>query len=206
MFGDPVANPKGWAMQSMGKLCSILTGFAFPSADFLAPNKGIALCRGINVGIGQFSWKDRADWVVPYDNKLEKFQIQQGDIILAMDRPWISGGLKAAVADKEDLPALLVQRVARIRSLDPLRQKLVYFLIKSPVFSNHCNPTETTIPHISPNDLRSFPVIQPPIDLQRRFTTIVESVEQQKTRLRAHLTELDTLFASLQDRAFKGAL
>ena len=46
----------------------------------------------------------------------------------------------------------------------------------------------------------------PPLPLQRRFATIVESVEQQKTRLRAHLTELDTLFASLQDRAFKGAL
>lgn len=46
----------------------------------------------------------------------------------------------------------------------------------------------------------------PPLPLQRRFATIVESVEQQKTRLRAHLAELDTLFASLQDRAFKGAL
>ena len=46
----------------------------------------------------------------------------------------------------------------------------------------------------------------PPLPLQRRFATIVESVEQQKNRLHAHLAELDTLFASLQDRAFKGAL
>ena len=49
-------------------------------------------------------------------------------------------------------------------------------------------------------------MLVPPLPLQRRFATIVESVEQQKTRLRAHLAELDILFASLQDRAFKGAL
>lgn len=49
-------------------------------------------------------------------------------------------------------------------------------------------------------------MLVPPLPLQRRFATIVESVEQQKTRLRAHLAELDTLFASLQDGAFKGAL
>ena len=49
-------------------------------------------------------------------------------------------------------------------------------------------------------------MLVPPLPLQRRFATIVESVEQQKTRLRAHLAELDTLFASLQHRAFNGAL
>ncbi len=53
--------------------------------------------------------------------------------------------------------------------------------------------------------IKKMPIL-PPLPLQRRFATIVESVEQQKTRLRAHLTELDILFASLQDRAFKGAL
>ena len=46
----------------------------------------------------------------------------------------------------------------------------------------------------------------PPLALQNRFATIVESVEQQKTRQRAHLAELDTLFASLQSSAFRGDL
>ena len=50
----------------------------------------------------------------------------------------------------------------------------------------------------------SIPI--PPTSLQHRFATIVESVEHQKTRQRAHLAELDTLFASLQSRAFRGDL
>ena len=38
----------------------------------------------------------------------------------------------------------------------------------------------------------------PPRPLQQRFATIVESIEQQKARMRSHLEELDTLYASLQ--------
>ena len=49
-----------------------------------------------------------------------------------------------------------------------------------------------------------FPV--PPANLQLHFAAIVESIEQQKASQRAHLAELDTLFASLQSRAFRGDL
>ena len=54
--------------------------------------------------------------------------------------------------------------------------------------------------------LKSLVVPLPPLDLQLRFGAIVESVEEQKVRQRAHLAELDTLFASLQSHAFRGDL
>jgi len=54
--------------------------------------------------------------------------------------------------------------------------------------------------------IKRLPVPLPPLDLQHRFASIVESVEQQKTSQRSHLAELDTLFASLQSRAFRGDL
>ena len=41
---------------------------------------------------------------------------------------------------------------------------------------------------------------------QQRFTAIVESIERQKTTQRAHLAELNALFAALQHRAFRGEL
>ena len=50
----------------------------------------------------------------------------------------------------------------------------------------------------------SIPI--PPTSLQSRFAAIAESVEHQKASQRAHLAELDTLFASLQSRAFRGDL
>ena len=54
--------------------------------------------------------------------------------------------------------------------------------------------------------LKTLPVLRPPLPLQRRFAAMVESIVRQKTRHRAHLAELDALFASLQHRAFSGEL
>ncbi|MBC2605629.1 restriction endonuclease subunit S [Pelagicoccus albus] len=54
--------------------------------------------------------------------------------------------------------------------------------------------------------IKELEIPLPPLDLQRRFASIVESVERQKARHREHLAQLDTLFASLQQRAFKGDL
>jgi type I restriction enzyme S subunit len=62
------------------------------------------------------------------------------------------------------------------------------------------------IPKLNRKQFAGYSAPVPPLDLQRRFAAIVESVEQQKARLRAHLAELDALFASLQDRAFRGEL
>lgn len=60
--------------------------------------------------------------------------------------------------------------------------------------------------NINAKEFQAIPIPKPPVDLQRRFAVIVESVEQQKSRMRAHLAELDALFSSLQSRAFNGEL
>ncbi len=54
--------------------------------------------------------------------------------------------------------------------------------------------------------LRTLPVLVPPTDLQRRFAAVVGAVDTLKREQGAHLDELDTLFGSLQSRAFSGDL
>ena len=46
----------------------------------------------------------------------------------------------------------------------------------------------------------------PPLPLQQEFAERLGAVEKLKAVQRASLAELDALFASLQDRAFRGAL
>ena len=60
--------------------------------------------------------------------------------------------------------------------------------------------------NINAKEFQAIPIPKPPVDLQRRFAAIVESVEKQKAIEHTHLAELDTLFASLQSRAFQGEL
>jgi type I restriction enzyme S subunit len=64
----------------------------------------------------------------------------------------------------------------------------------------------TGIASINMTQLRGFPLLLPPVDLQREFVRGVRALERLKTAQRASLAELDALFASLQHRAFRGEL
>ena len=54
--------------------------------------------------------------------------------------------------------------------------------------------------------LRAFPLLLPPLPLQRIFADQVSAATALKTRQLAGLNELDALFAALQHRAFRGEL
>ena len=64
----------------------------------------------------------------------------------------------------------------------------------------------TGIASINMTQLQGFPLLLPPIELQKEFAERVAAVEKLKATQRASLAELDTLFASLQHRAFRGEL
>ena len=91
------------------------------------------------------------------DKSLEKYQLFEGDIVLAMDRPIISTGLKISEIKATDTPALLVQRVARIRS-SVLPSSFILALLNHPIFTRkiESSKTETTIPHITLRDVKEL--------------------------------------------------
>ncbi|WP_426938982.1 restriction endonuclease subunit S [Pseudarthrobacter sp. S3] len=59
---------------------------------------------------------------------------------------------------------------------------------------------------INQTSLTEIQLPLPSLELQQTFATRIAAVERLKENHRKHLTELDTLFASLQHRAFKGEL
>ena len=54
--------------------------------------------------------------------------------------------------------------------------------------------------------LRNLSVPKPSLDLQNQFTSVVEKVEATKTKYKLGLEELENLYGSLSQRAFKGEL
>ncbi|MXW75461.1 MAG: hypothetical protein F4Y27_04370 [Acidimicrobiaceae bacterium] len=63
-----------------------------------------------------------------------------------------------------------------------------------------------TISNLSLANIRSLRVPVPAIDRQRRFAAVVGEIEILRDSLSAHADTLDTLFGSLQQRAFRGEL
>lgn len=66
--------------------------------------------------------------------------------------------------------------------------------------------SSTTLPYMNKAVCNSIPVLVPPLPLQQTFATRVQAIEALKAQHRAALAEADALFASLQQRAFAGAL
>ncbi|WP_433499978.1 restriction endonuclease subunit S [Sphaerimonospora sp. CA-214678] len=64
----------------------------------------------------------------------------------------------------------------------------------------------TGIASINATQLRQFPLVVPPLVLQNEFAVRLGKIKAHKSTQQAHLAELDNLFASLQQRAFRGEL
>ena len=206
MFGDPSAEDSKWSQTQLDVVAELVTGYPFRSEEYVGPDEGIKLCRGANVLPGRLDWRDMVCWPHEKVKEAEAFHLRAGDIVMAMDRPWISEGFKLTKVDASDCPMLLVQRVARIRPKSEVTNEYLLAVLSHGAFTRHCKPTETTIPHISPKDIRSFSFPLPPLPLQQTFATRIASIEALKATHRRALAALDALFASLQQRAFAGAL
>jgi type I restriction enzyme S subunit len=206
MFGDPATNPKGWPMATLGDETEMVTGYPFRSEEYVTNGDSVRLCRGANILPGRIDWSDLALWPQSRITGLDKFKLQAGDVLIAMDRPWISEGFKIARVQPADCPALLVQRVARLRGGKNTPNEFLFHLLNQPAFTRHCRPTETTVPHISPKDIRSFTFPIPPSASQLKFAHRVSSLEKLKAAQSASLAVLNAQFLSLQHRAFRGAL
>ncbi len=207
MFGDPVTNPKGWEKGPITKLAEVITGHPFKSVEYVEEgDDSVRLCRGANTLTGYFEWKDTAFWPKDKLSGLENYQINEGDVILAMDRPWISSGLKVCVADKNFKDTYLVQRVARLRPRQAIYSDFLYACIQSKAFEVHCSPTETTVPHISPVELKNFQVVLPNKDLVVKYHEVVSKIAAMKSMSIENQYCSSGLFNSLSQKAFAGEL
>ncbi len=151
--------PADWEYVRLGDIADLLTGFPFPSARFA--NSGIKLVRGSNVKRGALDWRpDITEYWPVLTPALSGYELRSGDVVIAMDGALV--GRSYAVISEKDEPALLVQRVARIRSRRG-DSGLLPFLIGSDSFPSYVDAVKThsAIPHISAADIREFPVAVP---------------------------------------------
>lgn len=174
--------PEEWDAKAIGDEIDLLTGFPFPSNGY--SKYGVRLLRGSNVKRGTTDWADDLTQYWPrITQDTKRYELNVGDIVIAMDGSLV--GRSSARLKEEDLPALLLQRVARIRSSKIDLGYLNQF-VAGDRFASHCDSvkTVTAIPHISPDDIRNFVIPVPP-------TT------HEQDRIANALSDVDTLISSL---------
>ena len=212
MFGDPVTNPMGWEMRSLGDLAVEKPNNGIfrrnpeysESLDSGLPVVWVAeLFRGTRIDVSK-SRRLEANQA-----EIEKYGLLPGDLLFCRSSLKLDGiaynNVFLGGPEEALFECHLIRVSLRTDVVNPmfLNLQLRSGPMRAVLKSKSKTATMTTIDQKA---LSSVEVVVPPVGLQNRFVAIVESVEQQKVRQRAHLAELDTLFASLQYRAFRGEL
>ena len=169
-----------WPKVKLADCVDLLAGFPFKSNRFTDNPGDVPLVKGENVSQGRILWDISKRWPVSDWEIMQKFHLVPGDVVVAMDRPWIPAGLKWSVIREGDPKALLVQRCARLRSKkECLNQIFLRFVIGGPEFEGYVKPITTgvNVPHISGNQILDFEFTLPPLPIQHRIAGILSAYD-----------------------------
>jgi type I restriction enzyme, S subunit len=164
----------------LGDCVDLLAGFAFKSERFTDKADDIALVKGENVSQGHILWDISKRWPAAEWSAFEKYHLRPGDVVVAMDRPWVPAGLKWAYIRSDAPRALLVQRCSRLRSNTPkLDQGFLRFVIGGPGFESYVKPITTgvNVPHISGRQILDYEFLLPSLPIQRRTASILSAYD-----------------------------
>ena len=141
--------PSDW--MTLGSIAPLQAGFAFKSSGFA--EAGDRLLRGSNVAVDSTSWSADATrfWPIELRAEYSDYILRDDDIVIAMDRPFITEGFKVARLTESDLPALLLQRVGRFLADDPQTRDVIWACLHSRAFQYQLLSQQegTDLPHIS---------------------------------------------------------
>ena len=209
LFGDPVTNPMGWEVKPLNELLGgkFINGAYYPKDAYSSVGTRMVHMANAFYGVVNPNEVKRVD--APLAD-IEKYGLLPTDILVSRRSLNYEGSARPCLIPETDEPLIFESSLIRVRPDQErvLTIYLFYYLLNDRARAKYVFPlvTRSTISGINQSNLMKVKVVLPPLGLQQRFATIVESIEQQKARQRAHLAELDTLFASLQSRAFRGDL
>jgi type I restriction enzyme S subunit len=205
MFGDPIKNPKGW---KKGIINDVIKYTEYGTSE-KSNNKGAGYPI---IGMGNIIYNGELDLTkISYVNlpeqEFNKIKLQQGDIIFNRTNSTELVGKTTYWNHNKD--AVIASYLVKIRLKDEFNPIWFSYLMNTmyykKMFSERCKKSVGQS-NISPTLLKQFPIYTPPFDLQLTFSSLVQNVEKMKEKQRESEKELNNLFNSLMQRAFRGEL
>ena len=175
----------GAETRRLGEVCDVLAGYAFKGNGFSAT--GVPICGGLIIAPDRIKWEECRHW--PSVNGLEAYLLDAGDVVVALDRPWISEGFKVGMIDHDDCPCLLIQRTARLRAGKQIDNKYLLLMLRDERFREHCTTSGTTVPHISHKDIESYTIPFLSLSAQREVVARLDSAKARAEKLEGKARE-----------------
>ena len=209
MFGDPVTNSKGLRSGDMlGDFADIASGVTkgrkLPEKSTrVVPYLAVANVQEMRLSLAAVKTIEATE------EEIARYALRAGDLLLT------EGGdpdkLGRGTLWRDELAECIHQNhIFRVRvTSDALNPLFLNWLVGSQrgkqYFLKSAKQT-TGIASINMSQLRRFPLLLPPMALQREFEQTINAIQIERQRLTEAVDRQAALFTSLQHRAFRGEL
>ncbi len=209
MFGDPVANPKGWNKGEIGSVTKSIT--AGWSANGEARKKELGEKAVLKVSaVTQGYFKDDEYKVIDKNQEIKKYVFpQKGDLLFSRANTREMVGA-TCIIDKDYPDLLLPDKLWKVLFVEGVNVVYMKYIMTHPSiraeFSAQSIGTSGSMYNVSMEKFKGIVIMLPPLELQNQFATFVQQVNKLKFEMEQSLVELENNFNSLMQRAFKGEL
>ena len=199
MFGDPVANPKGWKVRPFAELGSLDRGVSKHR-----PRNDPTLLGGKHPLI-------QTGDVANCDGYVRTYTSTYSDKGLAQSKLWPAGTLCITIAANIaktgilTFPACFPDSVVGFRATEQSVAEYARFWLSFLTKTLEANAPESANKNINLAILRELQVPTPPIELIRRFAAVVLATETIRNTQRRTLQEIEALSRTLQHRLLNRA-
>ena len=200
MFGDPILNPKGWEMTTIGEIVTeVKYGTSRPAID----GGKYAYLRMNNLTYdGYLDLADLKRIDIP-DSEIEKCIVRKGDVLFNRTNSIELVG-KTCVFDKDE-DMIIAGYIIRVR-LKPVMLPLImsYFMNTDALKKKLRSMAKGAVnqANINAQELKAIKIYLPPTDLQQQFADFVAQTDKSKLVVKKQIEKLETLKKSLMQEYF----
>lgn len=199
MFGDPVANEKGWEVKKIKEICRVITGNT-PSRNnpTYYNNNYIEWIKTDNIN-KESLYPSQAKEYLSEEGMKQGRIADVGSILMACIAGSLTSIGKCCILDRK---VSFNQQINAIVPSQNLNSFFAYTLINALADYIRDNATNGMKHILTKSVLEELELPLPPLALQQEFAAKIEAIEQMKAKVRQSLKETEELFNSRMDYYF----
>ena len=193
MFGDPIANDKGWDIQKLENIGTIVTG-STPSTNDIS------------------NWDGDINWITPaelgvqlyYGETTRKLTEKGAKGLTLMPKGTVILSTRAPIGKLAitTVPMCCNQGFKNIICGDNINNIYLYYYLMYTMDKIKLLGRGVTFKEVSKSAIADFGVVTPPLTNQQQFAEKIEAIENQKKLVKKSLQEVEVLFNSRMDYYF----
>lgn len=207
MFGDPVSNPKGFAISKLSEQVNLIQigpfGTQLHQEDYI--ENGIPLINPSHIKNGKIIPNYKLTVGKTKYKELAQYHLQINDVLLG--RRGEMG--RCAVVTKKEVGWLCGTGSLFLRpKINKINPFFLELLLSSDSIKRYLENVSQgqTMANLNKTIVGSIPLIIPSIELQNKFFLVSEKIDKMKNELENAKNQINNLFESLQNKAFSGTL